>query len=1113
MSLLANLPGAKNIVKAAGNSLDKIEKKADALHNAFLHVNVRDADVDYDAPQSKAAQIVDAFRDQVKRGNPISLSPQVIPALIDALKNSKAIDDRKMLLEHALVFLSRLPDSALATKLTADVIELLYYDLPHPPATYMGAQYRWRTADGGYNNVNVPDLGRAGTPYSRSVQAQNPLVLSELPDPELVYQALLKRDEYKEHPAGLSSLMFGFAALVIHSIFRTDFQNWSINQTSSYVDLAPLYGNDQATQDSVRTSPKDGRGTLKPDTFAEDRLLLLPPATAAILVLFNRNHNVCYIAQKLLEINESDTWVSPDELVGNDKAKDRATQDEEIFQTTRLINAAWFAQVVFSDYFSSILGLVRDGSSWTLAPFGEIRRPDHTMVERGQGNSVSIEFNLLYRWHPTMSEWDEKWTEGVFEKIFQGKPYDQITIQDFGSAMRAVKQQESPEPSDWEFGDIKRDPNDEKRFKDEDLARILKDSNSRPASAFKARGSPPVMRIIEIMGINQARTWGACSLNDFRRFLQLKPYESFEEWNPDKEIANTARKLYGDIERLELYPGLQAEETKPVEPGAGLCPPYTTSRAILAGLKKLYPVIIEHTSSKLVIDAIALTRGDRFFTADFTPANLTAWGFQDCQRDTTNAGFGSMLGRLLLRTLPHDYTENSTFTWFPLMTPEAMEKNLTKLGIADKYSFDRPGRAPGPHIVESYAAVNSIVRDRATFHTPYVPRVQQIFENHASGYLASLNDPEQHKADSELLINSLGNDASAMEKAEQFYFDTTQALIKQKSFTLSGSAGYSVDLVGEVLNLVPVHFAATAIAGLPLKTETTPRGIYTEHELQQMLRDVFSYVFFEVEAAKKMRAEHFAGLHTQELLGYIKTNVKNIGQTGFFHSLAEFFSSGSTAEPSLDFMQKLVASKKSRDEVVNNVFAVVLLSSVEYAQALVNVVAFYLDGEGATHRKNIETLATVTGPAADAQLRGYVREALRLDPSLRGTMRHSQADFNAHGVQIPKDQPVFLSFVKANADTSAFSNPDDVDPTRKHDGILSLLDVVEGALGGKFVESTMAQVLKVVFGLKNLRPGPGVTGKLKRLTTTLYGTTYYQYLDAKRELAPWAKSMIVQYDA
>lgn len=45
-------------------------------------------------------------------------------------------------------------------------------------------------------------------------------------------------------------------------------------------------------------------------------------------------------------------------------------QEEEIFQTARLINCGWFGSAVFSDYFSSILGLVRQGSSWSLNPFG-----------------------------------------------------------------------------------------------------------------------------------------------------------------------------------------------------------------------------------------------------------------------------------------------------------------------------------------------------------------------------------------------------------------------------------------------------------------------------------------------------------------------------------------------------------------------------------------------------------------------------------------------------------------------------------------------------------------------------------------------------------------------
>ena len=65
----------------------------------------------------------------------------------------------------------------------------------------------------------------------------------------------------------------------------------NINETSSYVDLAPLYGNDEETLNKIRVG--DGRGLLFPDIIAEERLLLLPPAVCALLVMFSRNHNVC----------------------------------------------------------------------------------------------------------------------------------------------------------------------------------------------------------------------------------------------------------------------------------------------------------------------------------------------------------------------------------------------------------------------------------------------------------------------------------------------------------------------------------------------------------------------------------------------------------------------------------------------------------------------------------------------------------------------------------------------------------------------------------------------------------------------------------------------------
>ena len=138
------------------------------------------------------------------------------------------------------------------------------------------------------------------------------------------------------------------------------------------------------------------------------------------------------------------------------------------------------------------------------------------------------------------------------------------------------------------------------------------------------------------MGIEQGRAWGACSLNEFRKFIGLRrrappkrvliqhltffcvAYESFEEWNPNPEIHLAAANLYHDIDNLELHVwpnssflylrplkrlqvGLQAEESKVPMPGAGLCPGYTISRAILS-------------------DAVCLTRGDRFMTTEFTRA-------------------------------------------------------------------------------------------------------------------------------------------------------------------------------------------------------------------------------------------------------------------------------------------------------------------------------------------------------------------------------------------------------------------------------------------------------------------------------------------------------------
>lgn len=203
-------------------------------------------------------------------------------------------------------------------------------------------------------------------------------------------------------------------------------------------------------------------------------------------------------------------------------------------------------------------------------------------------------------------------------------------------------------------------------------------------------------------------------------------YTSFIEWNSNAEVAAAAEKLYGDIDFLELYVGLQAEEAKPLVDGAGLCPCVYSDDYSLSVADHVFANAAYTMSRAILSDAIALTRGDRFFTADHTPFNMTAWGFQDCQRDPSSPGYGSTLGRLFLRALPHHFNHDSVYTWFPLMTPQAMKPILRKLGDAHVYDFHKPGTIAEVPSVSDYKAVVDILISPERFGTPQHARAGNI---------------------------------------------------------------------------------------------------------------------------------------------------------------------------------------------------------------------------------------------------------------------------------------------------------------------------------------------------------------------------------------------------
>ena len=110
-------------------------------------------------------------------------------------------------------------------------------------------------------------------------------------------------------------------------LFNTSREDSNKSETSSYLDLAPLYGSNQKQQDAVRL----GRdGLLKPDTFHEARLLGQPPGVNVLLVLYSRFHN--YVATMLAEINEDGRFTIAEGA--NEQSKKK--RDNDIFQTARL---------------------------------------------------------------------------------------------------------------------------------------------------------------------------------------------------------------------------------------------------------------------------------------------------------------------------------------------------------------------------------------------------------------------------------------------------------------------------------------------------------------------------------------------------------------------------------------------------------------------------------------------------------------------------------------------------------------------------------------------------------------------------------------------------------
>lgn len=88
---------------------------------------------------------------------------------------------------------------------------------------------------------------------------------------------------------------------------------------------------------------------------------------------------------------------------------------------TQSVTCGLYVNIILNDYLRTILNLNRNpiNSDWKLDPRESIPNVfDPQGTPRGVGNQVSVEFNMIYRWHSAISDNDEAWANDFFAEVF-----------------------------------------------------------------------------------------------------------------------------------------------------------------------------------------------------------------------------------------------------------------------------------------------------------------------------------------------------------------------------------------------------------------------------------------------------------------------------------------------------------------------------------------------------------------------------------------------------------------------------------------------------------------------------------------------------------------------
>lgn len=580
----------------------------------------------------------------------------------------------------------------------------------------------------------------------------------------------------------------------------------------------------------------------------------------------------------------------------------------------------------------------------------------------------------------------------------------------------------------------------------------------------------------------------------FRRYLNLKPYSTFEDWNPDKETARAAELLYGHIENLELYPGLMAEVTKPAMPGSGVCPGQTTGRGILD-------------------DAVALVRGDRFLSYDFNSTTLTNWGVS--KLGTTPPGaYGGMLPALLFGGLPGSWTGTSSYVLLPFYTPKAAQGILKGNKVLDQYDLKRPANDMDVIGIHTQEGVRKVFEDRENFRVMYMKAIHICSDG--NDFMLGWDDAVRHDPRSKILHKVMFEEGFEA-NVSKFFSTNVANLIKTRSLRYSSSKRRSIDIVRDVTNVATILWIAERFA-IPLKTPEQPHGLISIPDCFMVYLVLFMYQSFNIIPKNEWTLREGAQKVAPILRGIFEAHLKT--QQGFKEGVVDWLAKGSAFEvkPDADRMyHALNASGIPTGEMVAACVAIGAPIAGNLTQQASVLIDLFLSEGYEEYKDRIIELAHMDEAVSERELQGFVYEGMRHVGVVPGLPRVATKDITiidgARGpISIKKDHTVLCAVSISNMDPVAFPDPEKLNPFRPFKDYTLLGHGMHFCFGARLVGSSLAATLREVFKLKNIRRAPGKQGRFSIVEHELAGVKMKSYLDGNAKESPIPTTLTIEYD-